>query len=139
VRRLVSDPLKCRGCETCELACPLAHGDGVRPRAARIRVFQDLGVCQPRVCIQCENPRCVEACSEGAIIFVPEAGGYRVDEDRCVGCGQCVEACPFEGIWLHPATGKALMCDQCGACIDACPFGALSFSDHPSETLEVKS
>lgn len=139
MRHLVSDPLKCRGCETCELVCPMAHGDGPRPRAARIRVFQDLGVCQPRVCIQCENPKCVEACNQGAINLDPKVGAYRVDEDRCVGCGQCVEACPFGGIWLHPVTGKALMCDQCGACIEACPFDALSFSNHSADAVEVKS
>jgi len=78
-------------------------------------------------------------CSQGAIVIDQESGGYRVDENRCVGCGQCVEACPFNAIWLHPSTGKALMCDQCGACIEACPFDALSFSQQPSAALEVRS
>ncbi|MFC2082590.1 4Fe-4S dicluster domain-containing protein [Candidatus Bipolaricaulota bacterium] len=139
MKYLVADPSKCRGCQTCELACPLAHGDGPRPRAARIRVFQDLGVCQPRVCVQCEKPKCIEACNVGAIYLDSVTNGYRVDEARCVSCGQCIEACPFEGVWLHPVTSKAIMCDQCGACVEACPFDALSLSQRSSEVLEVRS
>jgi heterodisulfide reductase subunit A len=55
----------------------------------------------------------------------------RVDPDRCVWCGKCAPACPFEAIVKTEAGGKALaevrpaLCKGCGACVPVCPEDAL--------------
>ncbi|HBT97147.1 MAG TPA: electron transfer flavoprotein subunit alpha [Desulfobulbaceae bacterium] len=49
-----------------------------------------------------------------------------VDQETCVGCGACVDACPFAAIEMAdelPVIGHA--CTLCGACVDACPSAAL--------------
>ena len=54
-----------------------------------------------------------------------------VDPDTCTGCGECVEACPWGAIVLHPDSGLAFKCDLCGGnpkCIDACNYGVISLS-----------
>ena len=47
--------------------------------------------------------------------------------EKCVGCGQCVSACPFGALSL--ANRKAVAssaCTMCGSCVSVCPVGALS-------------
>jgi MinD superfamily P-loop ATPase len=49
-----------------------------------------------------------------------------VDQDRCVGCGECVSVCPVDAISM--VGGKARVdedCTGCGACIRVCPEGAM--------------
>ena len=50
-----------------------------------------------------------------------------VDQEKCTGCGQCVDVCPIEAIELD--NGMAVIsdeCIECGACVDTCPTEAIS-------------
>jgi len=51
-----------------------------------------------------------------------------VDQEKCNGCGDCVESCPLDAIAMND--GKSTVdpetCGDCGACIDACPSEAIS-------------
>jgi electron transfer flavoprotein alpha subunit len=51
----------------------------------------------------------------------------RVIEDKCVGCGLCVKACPFGAISLKDklAIIDLNRCTLCGACVEACKFDAI--------------
>ncbi|HOI73083.1 MAG TPA: 4Fe-4S binding protein [Syntrophales bacterium] len=51
-----------------------------------------------------------------------------MDASLCVGCGNCVGACPFRAIGLigDKAVVDPLLCMGCGICVDGCPTGALS-------------
>lgn len=61
--------------------------------------------------------------------------GLEVIEEKCVGCGLCVRACPFGAIVVENKVAKVLdNCTLCGACVSACPFDALVL--HKSAEVE---
>jgi Fe-S-cluster-containing hydrogenase component 2 len=72
------------------------------------------------------------------------SSGYvsQVDVERCVGCGACVEVCPFDAITKRD--GRALvdttLCMGCGVCVPACMQGVLSLVRDASkgEPLEIE-
>jgi len=51
-----------------------------------------------------------------------------VDEDKCEGCGDCVEECPSEAIEIVDEKAKIKVedCVDCEACVDACPTEAIT-------------
>ncbi len=52
---------------------------------------------------------------------------FKVDNERCVGCGACVEVCPVQAISMNggKANIDADRCVNCGRCAQVCPQEAL--------------
>lgn len=90
---------------------------------------------------------CVRVCDYDAITI--ENGLARVDADKCVACGKCVEACPRGLIeiapkykdlqvvrCMNPEAGKAVKeaceigCIGCTLCVKKCPEECISMVDH---------
>ena len=70
------------------------------------------------------------ACPTGALYEDPESHLVIHDPALCDGCGHCVEACPFDAIWIDERECVALKCDLCGGdpqCVKYCSPGALLF------------
>ncbi len=64
--------------------------------------------------------------SASSIIFTIINMQYRVTENKCTGCGTCLEVCPTEAITM--VDGRAVItmdCIDCGACPRVCPEGAI--------------
>ena len=116
------------GCRVCEIACSYRHFGEYNPLLARLRVPRAYPLPQaPKVCLQCVRPKCVDACSAGALIREERMVAYY--HDKCIQCGACIKACPFERTWRGP-NGMPLKCDLCGGnpeCVSLCPKHALSF------------
>ena len=49
----------------------------------------------PTPCQQCQNPPCVNVCPVAATFSTPE-GVVLIDQERCIGCRLCMEACPYD-------------------------------------------
>ena len=148
---LLVDSKKCQGCQSCMMACSLAHEGEVNLSLARIQVMQDILKNWPDdikivQCRQCANPLCVKACPTGALYVDTANGNIRViDGSKCDGCKLCIDACPFvpQRIISNPETGKVIKCDLCldtpywdetgGAdgkqiCVEICPQEAIKFT-----------
>ena len=53
-------------------------------------------------------------------------GRLKIISEKCTGCGQCVDACPYDGIELAEAIAAFKEgCNLCGACKEACPVEAI--------------
>lgn len=52
---------------------------------------------------------------------------YAITEDKCIGCGTCVERCVYNAIKKEDKKYKIIdiKCEGCGSCLDACPAGAI--------------
>jgi protein NrfC len=155
---LLVDIKKCQGCTSCMLACSLVH-EGVESQSlSRIQIIQDSFEVFPddiliEQCRQCVEPACVEACPADALKANPKYGNVRmVDRNKCIGCGACVEACPFtpSRAYLAPdddfdGENKSRKCDLCStaryhwdpagggpdgkqACVEVCPLDAIKFT-----------
>lgn len=165
-RFVMADGTRCTGCKACELACFAAHNhasNGVGatvgtvniPVTPRLYLVRGEGICLPIQCKHCENAPCLNACVKGAISRID--GQVIIDERRCIGCKDCVMACPFGAIAILPVSeggepvcqvGSSLpqkaasKCDLCmgieggPACVRACPNQALRLVDPDQERLE---
>ncbi|MCF6465145.1 electron transfer flavoprotein subunit alpha [Clostridium sp. Cult2] len=59
--------------------------------------------------------------------------------DKCIGCGVCVSACPFEAIDM--VDDKAFItdkCTACGACIEQCPVGAIEKEETKKQGVSIE-
>ena len=153
---LLVDSRKCQGCQSCMMVCSLVHEGEINLSLARIQVMQDILRNWPddisiAQCRQCVDPACVAACPTGALHVDEAHGNTRViDAAQCVGCQQCIEACPFipERIIWNPATMTAAKCDLCldtpywdktggpggrQACVEICPQRAIRFTEEIPE------
>ncbi|MCE9616682.1 MAG: 4Fe-4S dicluster domain-containing protein [Lentisphaerae bacterium] len=91
----------------------------------------------PKLCNHCEKSVCSQVCPVGATYETPE-GVVLVDQKRCIGCGYCVQACPYGTRFIHPTKHYADKCTLCyhrisrgelPACVLACPKGVRIFGD----------
>lgn len=91
----------------------------------------------PKLCNLCEHSPCAQVCPVGATFDTPD-GAVLVDKTYCIGCGFCVQACPYGCRFLNPQTHTAEKCTLCyhritrglkPACVEICPGGARIFGD----------
>lgn len=134
------DAAKCLNCKACVVACQQRNGVPYGLSRNWVRDFPDptapLGRrFQPGACMHCDRPLCVDACPTHAT-YKAEDGSVRIDAARCIGCGGCIEACPYNARFRHPVTGTADKCDYCAAtpgqtpaCVQVCPTGCRIFGD----------
>ncbi|MBS7641277.1 4Fe-4S dicluster domain-containing protein [Candidatus Bathyarchaeota archaeon] len=132
-RKFVSvDPDKCVGCGVCEYICSYEKEKVFNPLKSRIRIVRlGLTINMSLACRLCEDPPCVASCPRDALKQSEETGVILVDEDKCNGCGWCIEACDYGAIMLHPDKKVVFVCDTCNGspkCVEWCPEKALDFT-----------
>ena len=143
---IVGDPSLCVDCQRCEMACT-EFNDGKNDRfwlvfvsaailvrsATRARPLQAFGatalsirtpaVSAPTLSLVLMPARRVPSAS------TPDRARY-VDEDKCIGCGLCQKACPWDMMSFDREKQKASKCFLCDGepkCVKACPAAALTY------------
>ena len=72
-----------------------------------------------RLCNQCDVPPCVQVCPVQATVRREEDGVVVMYYGKCIGCGMCISACPYDARFFNPIRNTADKCDFCSARIDA--------------------
>jgi phenylacetyl-CoA:acceptor oxidoreductase subunit 1 len=96
------DLRRCVGCQTCTAACKNANATqpGVQWRRVldiETGEFPDVRrTFLPVACMHCENPPCMAVCPTGATGKRADDGLVTIDYDVCIGCANCVMACPYD-------------------------------------------
>ena len=131
----VIDQSRCIGCEACVQACAECgthRGQSLilLERVDRATTTQTA----PMVCMHCEDPTCAQVCPADAIKQTEEGIVQSALKPRCIGCSNCVLACPF-GVPKYVADFDQMMkCDMCTdrtsegltpMCASVCPSEAL--------------
>lgn len=135
-------PERCIGCRQCELICSFEKEKVYSPQLARIRVVQveSKSLSVPVTCAYCEKPVCEEVCPTDAMIFDRKTKSAKVITELCIGCKECVNACPLGAVEISTKTGASIRCDLCEgdpACVKVCPVDALKFGLY-QHTAEIK-
>ena len=142
-KTLMVDPSLCTGCNRCTYACSAKKESMFAPALARLAIntYPLQGYSVPSICFHCKRPDCLSACPERAI-FRGYDDMILIDAHRCTGCGDCVPACPWGMIEVHPTNGRAYKCDLCGGdpvCVNECAYGALTFVEADAELTKARA
>ena len=106
-------------------------------------------------CRGCLAHRCEDACKKGAIVIGHDQKAY-IDKSKCVECGMCAKACPYNAIYNfkrpceQSCKVKAISmgkdkeavidyasCIACGACAYTCPFGAITDRSYILDVIDI--
>ena len=131
------DPNRCIGCRACIQACSECDTHRGHPMIQlefvdRAHSTQTV----PVVCMHCESPTCAEVCPADAIKKEEDGVVLSARKPRCVGCNNCVLACPFGVPKMESEFDLMMKCDMCydrtsvgrkPMCASVCPSGALFF------------
>ena len=136
------DTRKCVGCSDCVVACQTEKN--VPVGFCRDWVVEVVDGTYPNVsielrserCNHCNNSPCVRCCPTGASHF-EDGGIVVVNPNKCIGCGACIESCPYDARYSHPE-GYVDKCTFCihrvkqgsdPACVSVCPTKCMYFGD----------
>lgn len=145
------DSTRCMGCRTCETACKDYYDTDTDINYRKVYdceggecALNSDGTATSRTysyhvslgCNHCNDPACAKACPTGAIHRDDEAGLVLIDDGKCVGCGYCEMACPYNAPTVDRDKGHSVKCSGCHErlqegkepiCVTACPLRALQF------------
>lgn len=135
----VIDQTRCIGCHACTVACKAEHNVPIGVFRTWVQYvergrFPDtsrhFAVLR---CNHCDNAPCTTICPTRAL-FRRSDGIVDFDNSRCIGCKACMQACPYDAIYLDPNTHTAAKCNYCAhrtergiepACVVVCPVNAI--------------
>lgn len=96
-------------------------------------------------CNHCTDAPCVEICPVEAL-HIREDGIVDFDNERCIGCKACTQACPYDALYIDPQTHTAAKCNYCAhridvglepACVNVCPEHAIISGDMEDPESEI--
>lgn len=134
---------RCIGCHACTVACKEEHQVPVGVFRTWVKVVEEgsfphaqrfFGVMR---CNHCDDAPCLPICPTRAL-FRRSDGIVDFDSSRCVGCKACMQACPYDALYLDPASHTAAKCNFCAhrierglepACVIVCPTQAILAGD----------
>jgi len=135
---------KCIGCFTCAMACKNMYHQPVDVLWRKLYPLDIDIYPHPYLafytlaCNHCETPACLRACPVGAYTKRESDGVVIHDQDKCIGCGNCIRFCPFGAPQYNSTLKKAEKCSLCWerldqnlkpACVLSCPVNALKLID----------
>ena len=147
----VIDQRKCIGCHACTVACKEENQVPLGVNRTWVKyiekgVFPDTRrYFSVMRCNHCDNAPCVAICPTVALYRRPD-GIVDFDGDRCIGCKSCLQACPYDALYIDPETRTAAKCHYCAhrvesglepACVVVCPVQAIvpGDLDDPHSTI----
>ena len=132
------DTTKCIGCKACVQACEECGTHRGRSMIHLELVDPGSSVqTAPMVCMHCTDPTCAEVCPADAIKQNELGVVQSAMRPRCIGCSNCVLACPFGVPKYYAEIDQMMKCDMCydrtsvgkrPMCATVCPSQALAFT-----------
>ncbi len=147
----VIDTRSCIGCHACSTACKSENQVPLGVNRTWVKYtetgsYPDVGRnFQVTRCNHCSNPPCVRICPVTAM-YQRDDGIVEFDGDQCIGCKACMQACPYDAIYIDPETKTAAKCHYCGhrvenglepACVVVCPTHSIIAGDMDDPRSEI--
>jgi len=139
----IIDNRKCIGCHACTVACKTENHVPLSVNRTWVKYVEKgtfpntRRVFQVTRCNHCENPPCVTICPVTAM-YQRKDGIVDFSSERCIGCKACMQACPYDSIYIDPDEGTAAKCHYCAhrtevglepSCVVVCPEHAIIAGD----------
>jgi Fe-S-cluster-containing dehydrogenase component/formate-dependent nitrite reductase membrane component NrfD len=139
----VIDQDRCIGCHACTVACKEEHQVPIGVFRTWVKYVEKgqfphtsrhFGVMR---CNHCDDSPCTVICPTNAL-YRRSDGIVDFDNQRCIGCKACMQACPYDALYIDPNSNTAAKCNFCAhrvekslepACVIVCPTQAILAGD----------